>query len=304
MSKFYKVIWFDDEHQDRKRIRESAHLKGIHLVGYGNAEDGITELEQNIGAYDAALLDGIFYETSSEKGTPTQDVAMGKVAKALLRLETRKKLPWFILSGQDSFTKKENKFAAAFKDGKVFDKLGGAKEYEDLWNKLVDEADKLPETQARINNPELFKIFELGYLPYSVQENVMNLLIKPLPSNNSDLKGMLTNIRSIHESCLVKLQAINVIPNASDSFNTIIRHLSGNVTKDRENRWNPTSLVYQTREIQNLHEWIYYTCGSYIHYLENQHNDVYMISNYAVESLRNGLFEILLWFKKTYEENL
>ena len=36
---------------------------------------------------------------------------------------------------------------------------------------------------------------------------------------------------------------------------------------------------------------------------ENQHNDGYMISNYAIESLRNGLLELLMWFKKTYQEN-
>ncbi|MRX62600.1 hypothetical protein [Maribacter luteus] len=300
MMKRYKVIWFDDEHLERKRIRESAHLKGITLVGYSNAEEGIAELEQNIEAYDAALLDGIFYETPSEKGKPTQDAAMGKVAKALLRLEVRKKLPWYILSGQDSFTKEENKYAAAFKDGKVFDKLGDEKEYENLWTQMIQEADKLPETQARQNNQEIFEIFELGYLNDDVENQVLHLIIDSLPSNTSELKGVLTNIRSVHESCLMRLQTIRVIPNANDSLNNILKHLSGNVSKD--NGWKPTSMVYQTKEIKNLHEWIYYTCGSYIHYLENQDNDVYMISNYALESLRFGLFEILLWFKKTYKD--
>ena len=50
MSKVYKVIWFDDEHRELKKIRESAHLKGITLIGFGNAEEGINELKNNIKA--------------------------------------------------------------------------------------------------------------------------------------------------------------------------------------------------------------------------------------------------------------
>jgi len=303
MSNNYKVIWFDDEHQERKRIRESAHLKGITLIGFSNAEEGLSELEQQIEAYDAALLDGIFYETPSEKGNPTQDVAMGKVAKALLRLEASKKLPWFILSGQDSFTKKENKFAAAFKDGKVFDKLGGEKEYESLWNQLITEADKLPETQARHQNKSLFEIFEKGYLPVEVEQQLLQLMLSPLPVNDNDVKGMLSTIRSIHESCLIKLESIGVIPPGIRSFHKKNNHLSGNVRKVNDDYKN-TSIVYQTRDIQNLHSWLYHTCGTYIHNLENQHYGAYMITNYAIESLRNGVFEILLWFKRTYKENI
>ena len=286
----YKVIWFDDEYKDRRRILESAHLKGIKLIGFSNAEEGI-----------AALLDGIFYETASESGKATHDVAMGKVAKTLLRLESRKKLPWFILSGQDSFTKEKNKYAAAFKDGKVFDKLGGEQEYEDLWTQLISAASKLPETQARHQNRKLFEIFEKGYLPANVEQQVLNLMISPLPVNDNDLKGMLSTIRSIQESCLLKLESIRVLDNSLRTFNSKLNHLSGNPT--RENNWNATSNVYQTKEIKNLHEWMYFTCGTYLHDLEEQHYDGYMISNYAVESLRTGLFEILLWFQKIYEEN-
>lgn len=300
----YKVIWFDDEYKDRKRILESAHLKGVKLIGFGNAEEGIAELEMNIEAYDAALLDGIFYETASESGKATQDVAMGKVAKTLLRLESRKKLPWFILSGQDSFTKEKNKYAAAFKDGKVFDKLGGEQEYEDLWNQLISEASKLPETQARHQNRKLFEIFEKGNLPIEVEDQVLRLILSPLPSNDNELKGMLSSIRSIYESCFIELESIRVVPNSNESFSKIIKHLSGNKVWDSDKRTLvPTTVEYQKVEIENLGKWIYFTCGTYLHNLKEQHYDGYTISNYAVESLRSGLYEILLWFDKTYSEH-
>jgi hypothetical protein len=186
----YKVIWFDDEHETRKKIRERAHLSDITLVGFSNAKEGIEELRNNIKAYDAALLDGIFFQNPSEKGIPTQDDAMGDVAKELLRLENHKKLPWFILSGQDSFTKEKNRFAESFKDGQVFDKYGNDEHYNFLWESIKKEADKLPEAQVRQNNNELFEIFKLGYLSNDVEEIVLQLFIRPLPENNSELNGL------------------------------------------------------------------------------------------------------------------
>lgn len=303
---YYKILWFDDEHETLEDIKENALLKKIKLIGFKNADDGLKILLNNPNQYDGVLLDGLFFKTSNQSGDAVSGEAFGEVAKVLGNLKAQGNIiPWFIYSGQKSFVKDKNELVnvlvdKSFANGKVFDK-NIVDDFEELCSEIIKEADKRPVTNVRHINPELFEIFELGYLPEAVEDNLLELLIKPLPSNNSELKAILTNIRSIHESCLLKLENIKVIPDSKDSFNNIIRHLSGNVSKDHG--WKPTSTVYQTREIQNLHEWIYYTCGTYIHNLKDQHYAGYMISNYSVDSLRNGLLEILLWFKKTYEEN-
>jgi hypothetical protein len=255
------------------------------------------------------LLDGLFFKNEKEIGDVQSSEAFGEVAKVLGNLKAQGIIiPWFIYSGQKSFVKEKNILIDVFSDtafanGKIFDK-NKDEDFIELCNEIKREADKLPTTKVIHNNPEIFEIFELGYLPDSVEENILDLLIKPLPQNNSELKGILTNIRSIHESCFIKLNIIGVVPNADDSFNNINKHLSGNKI------WNSTlrkleakSTEYQNTAIENLQKWIYFTCGNYIHYLKKEHHDGYMISNYAVESLKNGLLEILLWFKKTYEEN-
>lgn len=302
----YDVIWFDDEHKKLELIKEEALLKGIRLIGFDNATEGLTELLNNHKNYHSVLLDGLFFTKENQQGDALTNEAFGQVAKALAELKAKGfVIPWFVFSGQKSFVKDKNTLVSvlgdkAFANGKVFDK-NIDEDFEELCNHIKKEADKLPKTKVRHNNPEIFKIFELGYLPDSVADNVLELLIQPLPSTNNELKAILTNIRSIHESCLIKLEAIQVIPNSRASFNSILKHLSGNLARD--NNWNATSNVYQTIEIENLHKWIYFTCGTYIHYLDKQHYDGYMISNYTIESLRNGLMEILLWFKKTYQEN-
>lgn len=302
----YKVLWFDDKPEENLVDKENALLQGIKCVCFKNAETGLIELIDNYKDYHAVILDGLFYKKATDKGTP-DDKAFGEVAKVLGNLKAKGTfIPWFIYSGQTSFVKDKNILLDvfsedAFANGKVFDK-NKDEDFIELCKQIKIEADKLPITIAKNNYSNVFEIFELGYLPVSVEENILDLLIKPLPQNNSELKGILTNIRSIHESCFLKLSSINVIPRNITSVSQKFKHLSGNIARD--NKWNPTSEVYQTKEILNLNEWIYYTCGTYLHYLDDQHYNGYMISNYAVESLKNGLLEILLWFKKTYEENI
>ncbi|MGJ8760856.1 MAG: hypothetical protein ACSHXA_09940 [Polaribacter sp.] len=306
----YKVLWFDDEHKTLELIKEEAVIADIQLVGFSDASNGLKELQESYKEYHAVLLDGLFFKNDSETGDVQSGEAFGEVARVLSNFKSRGIIiPWFIYSGQKSFVKDRNVLVdvfsdAAFANGKIFDK-NKDEDFVELCNEIKKEADKLPTTIAKNNNPEIFEIFELGYLPEAVEDNVLDLLIKPLPQNNSELKAILTNIRSIQESCFISLNSLNVVPNPEDSFNNIIKHLSGNkVWNSTIRKLEPKSTEYQNAAIENLHKWIYFTCGNYIHYLKQEHHDGYMISNYAVESLRNGLLEILLWFKKTYEENI
>lgn len=302
----YKVLWFDDKPEENQLDIENALLKNIKCSCYKNSETGLEELTLNYKDYHAVIVDGLFYKRKTDKGTPN-DAAFGEVAKVLGNLKAKGIIiPWFIYSGQKSFVKDKNILIDIFSkeanaNGKVFDK-NKDEDFIELCNEIKKEANKLPRTKAKHNNPEIFEIFELGFLPDAVEENILDLLIKPLPKNNSELKAILTNIRSIQESCFLKLSSINVIPRNITSVSQKFKHLSGNIKRD--NNWEPTSEVYQSKEILNLNEWIYYTCGTYLHYLDDQHYNGYMISNYAVESLKYGLLEILLWFKKTYEENI
>lgn len=302
----YEVLWFDDEYETLEDIVDDCLLEDIQLIGFSNAKDGIKALYEDKNRFDAVLLDGMFFNDDNQSGDPN-DSAFGEVAFALGSLKAEGTiLPWFIYSGQENFVKDRSRMIElftkkAFANGKVFDK-NKDEDFKKLCSEIKKAADLQPLTKAKHDNPELIKIFELGYLPDSVKENVLELLIKPLPSSNYELKEILTNIRSIQESCLIKLESIGVLAENLRTFNMKMRHLSGNASYERD--WKPTSEVYQTKEIKNLHEWIYHTCGTYLHYLEEQHHDGYMISNYAIESIRTGLFEILLWFKKTYEENM
>lgn len=96
----YKVIWFDDQHEEFQPIKDEALLEDVQLIGYSNAKEGIPELKQNYNEYDAVILDGLFFKTEEHSGTDVDQTAFGEVAKVLSELKAQNKiLPWFIFSG-------------------------------------------------------------------------------------------------------------------------------------------------------------------------------------------------------------
>lgn len=303
--KNYKVIWFDDEHQNFQPIKDEAILLNVQLIGYSNAKEGIPELRDNYNDYDAVILDGLFFKTEDHSGTDIDQTAFGEVAKVLSDLKAQNKiLPWFIYSGQKSFVKDKNILVDVLKDpafakGKVFDK-NKDEDFIELLNEIKKAADGNPVRNIKANNPEIFSIFEEGILLEDVESQLLSLFKKPFYDDKAELKAILTNIRSIQESIFIKLEGIGVLHNAL-TFNQKNAHLSGN--KSHASRWIATSTEYQTAEIENLQKWIYLTCSTYIHNLSQGHYTGNIISNYAVKSMFFGLLELLLWFKKTYKEN-
>jgi hypothetical protein len=300
-------MWFDDEHENFQSIKDEARLENVQLIGYSNANEGIPELRANYNQYDAVLLDGLFFKTADHQGTNIDDAAFGEVAKVLSELRAQNKiLPWFIYSGQKSFVKDKNGFVELFKDasfakGKVFDK-NKDEDFEELLIEIKKAADTNPERIIKVSNPEIFSIFDEEILPTEVENQVLNIFLNNLPKDKSEFKAVLTNIRSVQESIFLRLENIKVLPKL-DKPNYKITHLSGNIRKGPDGKYKPTTTVYQTSDIENLQKWIYFTCGTYIHHLEQNHYSGSMISNYAIDSLRAGLLELLLWFKKTYNEH-
>ncbi|WP_298416801.1 hypothetical protein [uncultured Kordia sp.] len=300
----YNILWFDDDHQKYETIKEEALLADITLNGCSNAADGLIELKTN--EYDAVILDGLFFKTAAEAGNALNDEAFGEVAKYLGEQKAKGiTIPWFIYSGQSSFVKDRNSLVNLFADtsfanGKVFDKAKDS-DFAELCKEVKKSVDALPQTQLKNEHATIFEIFTLGYLPNTVKENLIEVLLQPLPQNNNELKAILVNIRSIQESCFLALEGINVLLNTHRNFIEKVKYLSGETWNRSQRKYLVTSTIYQTHEIELLQSWLYKTCGKYIHNTENQVD--YMISNYNVEALKNGLLEILLWFKKTYQEN-
>ncbi len=301
----YKVLWFDDEHEEFQSIKDEAMLEEIQLIGYTNSDEGGAELRQNFRDYDAVLLDGLFFKQKNQKGTNLNQTAFGEIAKILSDLKAKgNSIPWFIYSGQSSFVKDSNDIVDVFKDsafakGKVFDK-NKDEDFVELLAEIKTAADLNPIRQIKITNPEIFEIFDSGLLPEETEAELLDVFQELDKTNEIDYKAVLTKIRSVQEKLFIKLENIGVLPGGL-SFGRQNSHLAGN--KSHASNYQPTSVEYQSSEMETLQKYIHNTCGTYIHALQQQHYGGYMISNYTLKSMFFGLLELLLWFKKTYNDN-
>jgi hypothetical protein len=207
----YKVIWFDDECNSLNIIKEKAFLSDVELIGFSNADEGIEELKRNIKNYDAAIIDGLFFANATQAGVPTSDKALFDVAMTLEKLAAIKKLPWFILSGQLTFTKEKNRFADGFKNNQVYDKLSD-QDLEKLWSDIKTEADGQRETQIRHDFSRVFQVCNKDYIGEETASSILAAIRLSKASSPFDTKDAFTSLRKILELLFGKLNDIGLIP--------------------------------------------------------------------------------------------
>ena len=217
--RIYKVIWFDDEHENFQPYKDEAILNNVQLIGYSNSDEGIPELRNNYKEYDAVILDGLFFKVEGQKGTDIDQTAFGEVAKTLNELKAKGViLPWFIYSGQPSFVKDKNDLLEVLKDktfanGKVFDKSKD-EDFVELLKEIKLESDLNPIRKIKVENPEAFLPFDSGIIDKIYE----HLLIEVITAyQNHDYRKMNLNIqRDLLEAIYKSLN--NPIPCIHVSF--------------------------------------------------------------------------------------
>jgi hypothetical protein len=305
----YKVIWFDDEHYSLNIIREKAFLSNIDLIGFSNAKDGIEELQKNIMHYDAAVIDGIFFQNAGQFGGVFNDKALLDVAIAIERLANLKVLPWFILSGQTSFTKEENRYADGLKSNEVYDKLNDD-HLNKLWRNIKAEADKQIETQIRYKYKLVFEVCTKAYVGEEAAGSLLSAIKfsqQATSFDTVDIKDAFTGLRKIAELLFKKLNQIGIIPreiyDTPGWFNPCGYFLCG------------THALYKIQE-GLIHPSIAFLLKQFVLVTQDSSHsiaeklklrvDEFIFSNktpYLYCSALNQLFDILVWFKKFIDEH-
>lgn len=302
----YNVIWFDDECNMLPLIKENASLNNIILKGFENAEDGIKELENNILQYDAAVVDGIFFRKRGQTGDAKNQSALSDVAMALERLVNKKKLPWFILSGQASFTKEKNPFANAFKDNKVYDKLND-QDLNDLWNNIKEEANQQQETQIRHKYQRVFDMCNDKYLGENVNPYLLQAIKLEQSDEIKDIVKSFNGLRDIVEILFKKLNELQIIPDEvfknQGWINKSSLFLSG---KHESFKWleNPIHplIVFQLHNVLQLVQDASHEIPEKLTLKVKQHIEMNN-TTYLYKSSLFQLLDVLVWFKDYIDKN-
>jgi hypothetical protein len=298
-----KVIWVDDEHEALEIIDEKASLNDIELIPFSNAEDAINELESNIDAYDAAIVDGIFFESKGQTGyMKSENAAFGKVALAIEKMENQKILPWFILSGQMTFTMGADPYAKLFGKTKIYDKNSSHDpDLNDLWADIRKEVEAQPDYQLRLKYQDVFDACDCSYSDPVMGSRMLDIL-KRLDERNfiSDTNNYLTEVRKVVELLFKAFQTMGVLPKEIYSGNSFISS-SKNFLTGRDKRYHyPSDIMHPSAAM----------CLDYILNItqDGSHSggtlkfrvDEFIRSNnsdYLYTALVNMLCDLLVWFK-------
>jgi hypothetical protein len=300
--KQYKVIWFDDEHESFEIRKEQARQKGIILFGYNNAEDGIAELDTNFLFYDAAIVDGKFYKSSRNTGDTVNNLALSSVARFLDRLENKKKIPWFILSGQMEFVSGINDIAIEYKNNKVYNK-NFTEDYDQLWQDIINEADKQPETQIKHNYSRVFEVCTDKYIGEQGSNHLLAILKKENHENAfSDPEIYFNPLRKIMDDLFIAFNKYGFIPDVfikpSVALNESSRFLSGSVEKG----YQLNQIIFPKVISDNVRN-ILTVCQPASHRSEIDSFVSQVNSPYLLLSVTYQLLDVMLWFKIYIDNN-
>ena len=302
----YNALWFDDEYDIFESQIDDARKLGIILTGFKNAKEGINELENNLHKYDAIIVDGMFLLNENQISNVPSDDALGIVARYLDRIENKKKMPWFILSGRPEFLKNENKIALLYKDNKVYNK-NEDNDWNQLWQDIKTEANNQPDTQLR---HKYHRVFELCIEKYFGVELAPSLLAAIKLCEEDDIvntKDSFTGLRKIMESLFTKLHEIGLIPDE---------------IYDTQGWFNPTSFFLAGKHTgfsindDVVHPTISHLIGNIVQITQDASHSVqeklrlkvddFVADNqtpYLYRSTLNQIFDVLIWFKKFIDKH-
>lgn len=298
-----KVLWFDDQYKDLEQFKIQAENQGFLLEGYESAEEGIKALEKKYEAFDLILLDGLFYEKKIKGSVDARGI--GKVIGKIMELNTKKNIPFFVLSGQDKFTKQDNTLLTAY-NIKPYDKKNPA-DLMKLFQDMKEVVKNLPDHQIKFRHAKLLDVCSDDLLGF---DNYLRLfeLVKQIEEKTKIDGGekILNEIRKIIEGLFEVLGKYQIIPNEiigkKGWVNGSSLFLAG-IHKDYDYKEKIVPKII-SNNIYRLLEIIQDGSHAYSelkfkvdNHIKNSESDYFFRSNVYL------LFDILLWFKEFIIDN-
>jgi len=305
MSKTYNILWIDDEHDhpEMETFIIQAETLGIILYGFSNFKEGFANLNDNLNHYDAILLDALFLE--NENSETVNKKGLGASIAKIHELKSKKVYPFFVLSGQPTFTEKENDILEA-NNLKCYNK----KNPEDVKKLLHDiraESDMQTDLQIKHENQLLFEI--LNDYPNSARDTFM-AIFKGLKGfgNQFDDQLYFTQLRIILETLFRRANAFGLlhdkcvqVKGSQVNLTESSLFLSG---QDTNHLKVTCSVTHFPKVIANNVKNIIHTTGAASHtsvvdITENIDIQAYrknIDTSYLLYSLAFQLMDVIIWF--------
>jgi hypothetical protein len=305
MNKTYNILWIDDEHDhsEMETFIIQAETHGIILHGFSNFKKGFANLNDNLNYYDAILLDALFLE--NENSETVNKKGLGASIAKIHELKSKKVFPFFVLSGQPTFTEKENDILEA-NDLECYNKKN-PEDVKELLINIKKEADAQVDLQIKHENQQLFDI--LKAYPDSARNKFISIF-KGLKGINNQFDDQLyfTQLRIILEATFRMANAFGLlhdkcvqVSGSQVNLSESSLFLSGYDTKHLKVRCSvthfPKIIADNVKNIIDITGAASHTTVADV--TKNRHIQAYrnaIKTPYLLYSMALQLMDILIWF--------
>lgn len=312
MSKTYNILWIDDEHDhpEMETFMIQAETLGIILYGFSNFKEGFANLNDNFNHYDAILLDALFLE--NENSETVNKKGLGASIAKIHELKSKKVFPFFVLSGQPTFTEKENDILEA-NNLKCYNKKN-PEDVKELLYDIMAEAEMQIDLQIKHENQLLFEI--LQNYPDTARNTFISIF-KGLKGLNNQFDDQLyfTQLRIVLETMFRMANACGFLHDKCVQVNGNQVNLTESYLflsgLDTNHFKVNCSITHFPKLIANNVKNIIHTTGAASHtsvvdITENIHMQAYrkdINTSYLLYSLALQLMDTLIWFDKYSKAN-
>ena len=293
------VLLIDDEKDYCDSLKTNARISGILIADFQSLDEGLKELEKEL-KYKAIILDAKCMVDKSQSVDNFDFLPVALDRLKVFEQQYNLHLPFVVNTGY--IGEKELSMVKRQIDerkGKIFSKTDTK---DDLFNYLISEINILEITKFEKDFEKVIQVFEKGYLPNNMRNDLFKVFQKKDSSNPTDIKDNLSTIRRILDEIFSKISSSKpfVLPSAKNTFNKKVKHLSGNIQESPVGSGNyiPSTNKYQASTIEFLSTAIYRISsdfGSHAVPTISARNQP-MPTSMTVNSLVYAIMEIILWF--------
>ena len=317
----YNVIWIDDEWDKMTAFKEECEtIHSIHLEPFRTQKAGMEELDNNLNAWDAVILDAKMFDESEKNEVPKLD-GLRNAINHINQLSLRCHIPYFISTGQPDLM-----------DNEIFEQGFGryyVKERDDLQliEDLKREIDKSPRRQVEAFYHEAIEQF--AAISSNAKEIILDIFESMhYPDSHPDFKPLLyyNQLRQILEYVFRAANKVGIIPDVCIStsdevnLNQCCHYLCGNNADILHVRYGNPGERIVPKHIQDI-MFLILTLGNInSHTTKLSNNDQKNLSNYFCVNVFNSRYiifslalqicEIVMWMNnyikhhQDKEENL
>jgi hypothetical protein len=209
-------------------------------------------------------------------------------------------LPLAILTGEsDRIEEHKSTYKAA---APVY--LKGSDEVKEMLHYLKSEGNKIEENRVKDSHPQVFDIFNKGYLSSDVEQQLVDCLKKMKSRDYPTILNSLSCLRRIQEEIFIKLNQTkpDMVPDKYMTTSTVARVDIKNamgylVNNDLVLR---NSIIHKFAD--NTYE-IITANGSHTPFAGPEADVFYKPTRYTVQSCIHAMIDLLLWFKSVMDES-